>query len=337
MKKSILSCIQPSGELHIGNYLGAIKNWVQLQSKFNCVYGIADYHPMTIPHNPEILKNNTIEMVFDLLACGVKPESLFIQSMIPEHAELCWILGCATSYGKLLKQTQFKDKSAQVKQTISDKFISGGLFYYPVLQAADILIYHADYVPVGKDQEQHLELARDIALRFNAHFNTEYFILPEPLFSEIPKVMSLLEPDKKMSKSLGNKHYIGIFEDKEIIRKKVRSAVTDTGENNSIMSTGIENLIGLLKAFNENDLADTLIEDFHANRLKYVVLKDAVANAIIKSVTPFQQHRKYLVSNKTKVLKSIFESSQIIRKKAIKTIDEVKEIVGLYSSNNLII
>ncbi|MDX1686312.1 MAG: tryptophan--tRNA ligase, partial [Saprospiraceae bacterium] len=228
--KKVLSCIQPTGDIHLGNYLGAVKNWVQLQKEYDCVFGVVDYHSTTVPYNPLKLRTNTWNMVFQLLACGIDKDKLFIQSLIPEHAELCWILGCHVSYGDLTRMTQFKDKSDQVREKDKDALISGGLFYYPVLQAADILIYHADYVPVGQDQDQHLELSRSVANRFNTQFGKEYFTLPEPLYTEVPKVLSLADPSRKMSKSLGEKHYVNLFGDMNRMYKQVRSAVTDAGE-----------------------------------------------------------------------------------------------------------
>ena len=209
-RKNVLSCIQPTGDMHFGNYFGAVKNWVNLQSDYNCFYGVVDYHAMTMPYKPKNLRNNTWELIFNLMAAGIKTEHLFIQSLIPEHAELCWIFNCFTSYGMLTRMTQFKDKSKQSEQSAGgDGFISAGLLDYPVLQAADILIYRADYVPVGKDQEQHLELTRNIAQRFNNQVGKEYFVLPETLFTEVPKVMSPADPTRKMSKSAGEKHYLG--------------------------------------------------------------------------------------------------------------------------------
>jgi len=183
--KNVLSAIQPTGDLHLGNYFGAVQNWVRLQEAYKCTYGVVDYHSMTMPYEPEMLRENTWKMAFQLLACGIKPKNLFVQSLIPEHTELAWILSCATSYGELNRMTQFKDKSKQLEEKEGqDAFTSSGLFIYPVLQAADILIYHADYVPVGKDQDQHLELSRNVAQRFNHQFGKEYFIHPEPLSTQ---------------------------------------------------------------------------------------------------------------------------------------------------------
>lgn len=332
MKNSILSCIQPSGSLHIGNYFGAIQNWVLLQENYSCLYGIADYHPMTLPHNPAILRSNTMDMVLDLIACGIKIENIFIQSMIPEHSELCWILGCSTSHGQLKRQKQFSEKTKQIATSASDKFISGGLFYYPVLQAADILIYHAQYVPVGKDQEQHLELARNVAERFNTQFNVQYFVVPEPLFTEFPKVMSLNQPEKKMSKSMGEKHYLGLFETSENIRRKIRSAVTDSGSNENLLSSGVENLITILGACGKIEIMNNLQSEANNKTLKYSLLKDEVINAIIELTTPFRTRRAELEANKKFVYDEVFESSQRIRLRAQETLKTVKEIVGLYSA-----
>ena len=230
--KRVLSCIQPTGDLHLGNYFGAVKYWVELQDKYDCVYGVVDCHSMTMPYKAADLRENTWKMALQLLACGIKTENLFIQSLVPEHTELCWILSCVTSYGELSKMTQFKDKREQLEEKDNQAFISSGLFSYPVLQAADILIYRADYVPVGKDQEQHLELSRNIAARFNHQFGKKYFVHPEPLYTEIPKLLSPADPTKKMSKSLGEKHYINLFGDPDRIRKQIKSAVTAIGTQN---------------------------------------------------------------------------------------------------------
>src|SRR4030095_12302283 len=210
-RKQVLSGIQPTGNLHLGRYFGAVRNWVELQEKYDCVYSIVDYHALTAPFDPGNLRQQVWNLTFDLIAVGVKPENLFIQSMIPEHAELAWIFNCVSSYGEVSRMTQFKDKSQQIMEKDKDAFISTGLFTYPVLQAADILIYRADYVPVGKDQDQHLELSRNIAIRFNQIVGQEYFVLPEPLYTPTPKVMSTADPLKKMSASLGPKHYINVF------------------------------------------------------------------------------------------------------------------------------
>ena len=240
-KKRVLSCIQPTGDVHFGNYFGAVKNWVKLQEQYETIYGVVDYHAMTMPYNPKKLRENTWELIYNLIALGINKDSLFIQSLVPEHSELCWIFNNYASIGRVENMTQFKDKSQQSKS--GDGFISVGLFDYPVLQAADILIYKADYVPVGADQKQHLELTREIAQRFNKQVGKEYFVLPETLFTETPKIRSTADPSRKMSKSAGEKHNISVFAEESVLRKKIRSAVTDAGTTeDGKMSEGVQNL-----------------------------------------------------------------------------------------------
>jgi tryptophanyl-tRNA synthetase len=267
-----------------------------------------------------------------LLACGIKPENLFIQSQIPEHVELSWILSCTTSYGELTRMTQFKDKTDQLRETDKEAFVSLGLFAYPVLQAADILIYHADYVPVGKDQEQHLELSRNIAQRFNHQFGKDYFVHPEPLFTETPKILSPADPTRKMSKSLGEKHYINLFGEEDRVRKQIKSAVTDTGETVAgEMSAGVKNLFELLRACNSMDPHNALMADYNAGALRYSDLKEAVANAVVGLVNPFRERLAELQADKKNVKAQIQESSAEIRKRAQQTLKEVREITGLAS------
>ncbi len=328
--KRVLSGIQPTGDLHLGNYFGAVKNWVDLQEKYKCMYSVVDYHSITMPYKADVLRENTWKMVFSLLACGVKPENLFIQSLIPEHTELCWLLNSVTSYGQLTRMTQFKDKSDQLGEKESDAFISSGLFSYPVLQAADILIYKADFVPIGKDQEQHLELSRNIAARFNHQFGKEYFQHPESLFTEVPKLLSLADPNRKMSKSLGEKHYINLFGEEERIRKQVKSAVTDTGATTSgEMSAGVHNLFELLRACSKMDAHANLMEDYQKGNLQYGALKAEVAEALVELVQPFKDKLASLNADKKAVKAQIQESSVEIRKLAQETSREVKEIMGL--------
>jgi tryptophanyl-tRNA synthetase len=328
--KTVLSCIQPTGDLHLGNYFGAVQNWVRLQDEYKCFYGVVDYHSMTMPYNPIQLRENTWKMVFYLLACGIKPENLFIQSLVPEHVELSWILGCTTSYGELTRMTQFKDKTDQLRETDKDAFVSLGLFAYPVLQAADILIYHADYVPVGKDQEQHLELSRNIAQRFNHQFGKAYFTHPEPLFTETPKILSPADPNKKMSKSLGEKHYINLFGEENRVRKQIKSAVTDTGEpSNGAMSTGVKNLFELLRACNSMEAHDALMADYTAGALKYSDLKESVANAVVGLINPFREQFDALQADKKTVKSQIQDASAETRKRAQQTLREVRDITGL--------
>ena len=329
-RKRILSAIQPTGNMHFGNYFGAVQNWVRLQEEYDCVYGVVDYHAMTMPYDPKKLRQNTWEILFNLMAVGVEPNNLFIQSLIPEHAELGWILNCFCSHGRLSLMTQFKDKSIQSKAKGKDDFISVGLFDYPVLQAADILIYRADLVPVGKDQDQHLELTRKIANRFNSKVKKEYFVLPETLHTQIPKVMSTVDPTKKMSKSAGEKHYISVFAEEKRIRKQINSATTDTGNiQNGDMSAGIENLFSLLKAAGKIEVHTGLMEDYHAGNLKYSDLKGEVAEGLVALSTSFKLKKEDLLTRKKEIQGQIRASSAEIRKRAQETIREVKELAGL--------
>lgn len=328
--KNVLSCVQPTGDLHLGNYFGAVQNWVRLQDDYKCLYGVVDYHSMTMPYNPVQLRENTWKMVFYLLACGIKPENLFIQSLVPEHVELSWILGCTTSYGELTRMTQFKDKGDQLRETDKEAFVSLGLFAYPVLQAADILIYHADFVPVGKDQEQHLELSRNIAQRFNHQFGKEYFVHPAPLFTETPKILSPADPTKKMSKSLGEKHYINLFGEEDRLRKQIKSAVTDTGETKAgEMSVGVKNLFELLRACGDMAANESLMADYQSGALRYSDLKEAVANAVVGLVNPFRERFEALQADERNVKSQIHEASAETRKRAQQTLLEVREITGL--------
>lgn len=326
--KQVLSCIQPTGHIHFGNYFGAIQNWVKLQSDYKCIYGIVDYHAMTHIFNHQKLRQTTWELAFNLLALGVKKEHLFIQSLVPEHAELCWIFNCFTSYGQLTRMTQFKDKSAD--KTGDDDFVSAGLFDYPVLQAADILIYRADYVPVGKDQVQHLELTRNIAQRFNNQLGKEFFVMPEPLLTEVPKVQSTADPTRKMSKSAGEKHYIDVFGDPARIRKQIKSAVTDTGEaTDGEMSAGVANLFSLLKAAGRLEAHDALMTDYRGGSLRYSDLKEAVTDGLVTLNENFRERRAEINQHKKEIKNQIKHSSMEIRKVAQETMKEVKELCGL--------
>lgn len=329
--KNVLSGIQPTGDLHLGNYFGAVQNWVRLQDQYHCTYGVVDYHSMTMPYKADMLRENTWKMAFYLLACGVKVENLFIQSFIPEHTELCWILSGVSSYGELNRMTQFKDKVKQLEEADGKEvFVSAGLFLYPVLQAADILIYHADYVPIGKDQEQHLELSRNIAQRFNHQFGKEYFVHPAPLFTETPKILSPADPNKKMSKSLGEKHYINLFGEEDRVRKQIRSAVTDTGDTpEGEMSPGVKNLFEILRAAGNQFAHDGLMADYQAAALKYSDLKSAVADTVVELTSTFRERYAALYADRKTVKSQIQESSAAIRERAQKTIVEVRELTGL--------
>ncbi len=329
--QQVLSLIQPTGDIHLGNYLGAVKNWVAIQDQYPCVYGVADLHAMTMPYNPRKLREATWKMVYQLLASGVKPENLFVQSLIPEHMELSWMLSAVCSYGDLSRMVQFKDKSNMIRESGGkDELVSSALFFYPVLQAADILIYKANYVPVGKDQDQHLELSRSIAQRFNSTFNVEYFTPPQPLYTKVPKVLSLANPEKKMSKSLGEKHVINMFGDPSRIRKQINSAVTDSGEDgDGKMSPGVANLFQILWESGGHDAHRTLKEEYENGRLLYSELKNAVSSSLLSFLQPIQERYSEITADKRKYRDLIKESSSQIRKKAQQTVSEVREITGL--------
>lgn len=327
----VLSAIQPTGEMHLGNYFGAVKNWVDLQERYECFFGVVDYHSMTMPYEPRQLYANTWQMCIDLVACGVDPSKckFFIQSLVPEHAELSWILSCFTSYGELGRMTQFKDKSESEKVQEEGAIVSAGLYTYPILQAADILIYRAKYVPVGKDQEQHLELSRNIVARFNAKHG-EFFPEPKALFTQTPKLLSLADPEKKMSKSLGDKHVVRLFEEADSVRKKVKSAVTDTGNTpKGEMSPGVANLFELLKACNKMDDYNNLMNDYTAGGLRYVSLKEKVGDALVELTSGFIERRKALMADRKNVEDQIYASSERARAVAKENIRLVRELTGL--------
>ena len=308
----VLSCIQPTAEMHLGNYFGAVRNWARLQDEYDCVYGVVDLHAMTMPFKAKDLRENTVQMFIEMLACGIDPErsDMFVQSLIPEHSELAWILSCFCPFGDLSRMTQFKDKSSLVEEK-SDEFISAGLFTYPVLQAADILVYRAKYVPVGKDQVQHLELSRVISRRFNNYAGRE--VLPEPgvLLSEMPKIMSLADPTKKMSKSLGPKHCVGLFEEEKVVRKKIKSAVTDTGEEDGSneLSAGVKSLLQILRACGKSDEASEFEAAFAIGPRRYAPLKECVADAVVELTTELRERRAEFAADREGVMRIITEHS----------------------------
>ena len=329
-RKQVFSGIQPTGSLHLGRYFGAVQNWVRLQQSYDCIYCIVDYHAMTMPFDPKSLRENAWNVAFDLIAVGLDPDNMFIQSMIPEHTELAWIFNCVSSYGEVSRMTQFKDKSQQINEKDKDAFISTGLFTYPVLQAADILLYKADYVPVGKDQGQHLELTRNIAQRFNQVVGREYFVMPETLYTELPKVLSTADPLKKMSASLGPKHHINVFSAPEVIRKQIKSAVTDSGDTPAgQISPGVENLFAMINAAGGHPDLNQLREDALNGTLQYGRLKDIAGNVLVELTEPFRQKRLEIEGHQNSYRDRIFASSDIIRKQAQNTIHEVKDLIGL--------
>ncbi len=327
----VLSLIQPTGDIHLGNYLGAVKNWCDIQDQYPCIFGVADLHAMTMPYQAGKLRENTWKMVYQLLAAGIKKEHLFVQSLIPEHMELSWMLSSVCSYGELSRMVQFKDKSTMLRDAGGkDELVSAALFFYPVLQAADILIYRAGHVPVGQDQDQHLELARSIAQRFNNTYGVEYFTLPQPLYTEVPKVLSLANPEKKMSKSLGPKHVINVFGDPKQIARQINSAVTDSGASDpGQMSPGVANLFQILRVSGGQDTHDELISDYYDGKLQYSALKKAVSHSLMTFLEPIQERYAEILQDKRKYRDQIKESSLVIRKKAQQTVRDVREITGL--------
>jgi tryptophanyl-tRNA synthetase len=285
-----------------------------------------------MPYESKELKKNTLQMIAELLACGIDPEKsvLFIQSLVPQHSELAWVFNCVASYGELSRMTQFKDKVEMIEEGGGKgKFISAGLFTYPVLQAADILIYLADFVPVGRDQVQHLELSRNIAVRFNKMFG-DFFPEPAPLLTQIPKLASLADPTKKMSKSLGEKHVISLFEEEDSIRKKVRSAVTDTGDQQGDeMSPGVENLFNLIKACEKTKEYESLMNDYKAGTLKYKDLKDVTGDAIVELIGPFRERKAELMKDEGHIEQLANQLSEKARSIASDTLKKVRELTGL--------
>jgi tryptophanyl-tRNA synthetase len=288
-KPIVLSGCQPSGDLTIGNYLGALKQWVSMQDSHECYYMLVDQHAITVRPNPEDLRKATLDGLALYLACGVDPEksTIFIQSHVPEHAQLSWVLNCYTQMGELNRMTQYKDKSQK-----SEANMNSGLFTYPVLMAADILLYNADRVPVGEDQKQHLELARDIATRFN-NLHGETFTVPDPYIPEFgARVMSLLEPSKKMSKSDVNPgNFIGLLEDPKKISKKIKRAMTDSDEEANIYfnieeKPGVSNLLSLLSCCT-GETVEQLVPQYEDKM--YGHLKGDVANAVVALLEPIQQ------------------------------------------------
>lgn len=280
-KQTILSGIQPSGVLTLGNYLGALRNWVTIQHEYDCKFFIADLHSITVRQNPETLRENTKKAVIQYIACGLDPQvnTIFVQSHVHEHAELAWILNCSTYMGELSRMTQFKDKSQKQEN------VGVGLFDYPVLMAADILLYDSDFVPVGEDQRQHLEITRDIARRFNSTYNKEIFKIPEAFISETgARIMSLQDPSKKMSKSDPNPNgFISLLDPRDVIIKKFKKAVTDS-ENvvrYSDEQPGIQNLINIYSSITQKSTSEVEKEFEGVGYGKFkVAVGEVVADAL---------------------------------------------------------
>jgi tryptophanyl-tRNA synthetase len=322
----IFSGIQPTGTLHLGNYLGAIRNWVALQERpgAETIYCIVDYHAITVQYEARELAPRTVEMARDLLACGIDParSALFVQSQVPEHIELSWVFqATCTAVGELQRMTQFKAKSE------AQRLVSVGLFTYPVLQAADILVYRASHVPVGEDQVQHLELARDAARRFNSRFG-ETFPEVEPLLTRTPRVMSLKDPEQKMSKSAGEGHFLPLTAGEEEVRRMIRRAVTDLGPRpEGGMSAGVANLFQILEALGRPEVHRQLSTAHEAGELKYVDLKGEVADAVWATASAIQQRRAQWSDERVRQV--LVESAERVRPAARETMRMVRQRIGL--------
>jgi tryptophanyl-tRNA synthetase len=322
----VFSGIQPSGSLHIGNYIGALRQWVVDQYDNDAIYCIVDMHALTIEHDPEELRARTIETAVTLLAAGLSPETciLFAQSHVPEHAELAWLLECTASMGELRRMTQFKEKGA------GQESVRVGLLTYPVLMAADILLYQTDKVPVGDDQRQHLELARDLAIRFNSRYGAT-FVVPE---AEIPKigarVMDLQQPGRKMSKSVSSPQgTINLADEPDEIRRKIRRAVTDAdGEvrYDPEQKPGVANLLELLSVATARSP-----EDLAGEYSSYATLKDATAEGIVALLEPVQQRVAELMKDPAEIERALGLGADKARALASPTLERARHAIGLTS------
>ncbi|WP_241608272.1 tryptophan--tRNA ligase [Rosenbergiella epipactidis] len=324
----VFSGAQPSGELSIGNYMGALRQWVQMQDDYHCIYCIVDQHAITVRQDAAALRKATLDTLALYLACGIDPEksTIFVQSHVPEHAQLSWVLNCYTYFGELSRMTQFKDKSSRYAENIN-----AGLFDYPVLMAADILLYQTQQVPVGEDQKQHLELSRDIAQRFNAIYG-DIFKVPEPF---IPKsgarVMSLLEPTKKMSKSDDNRNnVIGLLEEPKAVVKKIKRAVTDSDEPPVVRydvknKPGVSNLLDILSGVTGQSITE--LESAFEGQM-YGHLKGAVAEAVSGMLTDLQARYHHFRNDEVLLNKIMKEGAKKASAQAKQTLDKVYEAIG---------
>lgn len=324
-KKIIFSGIQPSGSLTLGNYLGAIKNWVNLQEEYHCYYCVVDMHAITVRQVAADLRKRCLDVMSLLIAAGLDPEknTMYFQSHVSAHAELAWVLNCYTYVGELSRMTQYKEKSARHADNIN-----AGLYTYPVLMAADILLYQSDLVPVGVDQKQHLELTRDIAIRFNNLYG-DVFKVPEPYIPKVgAKIMSLADPTKKMSKSDENEQaYIAILDEPDVIVRKIKRAVTDS--ENSIHYTeerpGVANLMSIFGAVTGKNMQQ--IEDEFAGK-GYGDFKAAVAEAVVEELKPLQERYAKIRADKAYLNEVIQKGAQTAGRDAMRTLRKVYKKIG---------
>lgn len=322
--KRVFSGIQPSGEIHIGNYLGAIKNWVNMLDKYECIFSIVDYHAMTVAYEPADLQKRVFDAAVVNIACGLDPEkcTLFVQSHVNEHAELAWILNCVTPIGELERMTQFKDKAQEFRHNINL-----GLLAYPVLQAADILLYKAEFVPIGEDQVQHIELCREITRRFATRFG-EFFAEPKEILTPTAKILGV-DGKKKMSKSLGNT--IGILEDPKIIWEKLRTAVTDEKRirKTDAGNPDICNLYTMHKGFSGKEQIDYISVECRRAGIGCIDCKKILFENIEKEIAPIREKAENLRKNPDEVYAILSSGAKKCKEIACVTMAEVKKIVGL--------
>ena len=325
----IFSGVQPTGNLHLGNYLGAIRNWVRLQSEFDCLYCVVDLHAITVPQDPAELRANTREVTAGLLAAGIDPTEniIFNQSRVSGHSELAWIFNCVARMGWLNRMTQFKDKAGKNSENVSV-----GLFSYPTLMAADILIYLATHVPVGEDQKQHLELTRDIAQKFNSDFNTDIFPIPEPLIlGEATRVMSLRDGLKKMSKSdPSDFSRINLTDDKDLLINKIKKAKTDTlpmpSPNEDLKKRPeVQNLLGIYSSIS-NESIDKIKSEFEGKN--FSIFKDKLSELLADKIGPIGKKIKDLLKDEKYLDKILENGAQKADNLASKKINKIKDLIG---------
>ncbi|MCI0710602.1 MAG: tryptophan--tRNA ligase [Chloroflexi bacterium] len=329
MTKRVLSGIQPSGNLTIGNYVGAIRQWIENQDQYDAYYCVVDLHAITVGHDPAALANKTREVAALYLACGLNPDTnvVFVQSHIPAHSQLEWLLTCATPLGWLYRMTQFKDKSAKQEQ----ESVSTGLLSYPVLMAADILLYHAELVPVGDDQKQHIELTRDVAQRFN-HLYGEIFTVPEGIYPTTgARIMGFDDPTTKMSKSSdAQKHAVHLLDDLKQVHKTIMSAVTDSG-NEIVFSkdpekAGVNNLLTVYQAFTGKSESEVMAN--LADARGYGDLKKAVAEIVVEALRPIQENYAELTDDVSYIDSILAYGAEKASEVAEKTLKEAQEAMG---------
>lgn len=325
-KKVLLSGIQPSGDLHLGNYLGAIRNWARLADEFDCYFFMADMHTITVRQDPPTLRRHTLQQLAQYIACGLDPQrnTLFIQSHVHEHAELAWVLGCYTMFGELSRMTQFKDKSSKHSENIN-----AGLFTYPALMAADILLYQPDYVPVGEDQKQHCELTRDIAQRFNNLYG-EVFKVPEPYIPKVgARIMSLTDPASKMSKS-DAAGCVFLLDKPEDIMRKFKKAVTDSDTERCVRydpqtKPGVANLMSIYASCTGRTF-DEIEAEFEGKG--YGVFKPAVGEAVAETLRPIREESERIMKDKA-YLESVYrDGAERASRTARRTLNKVYKKVG---------